>query len=858
MKKQIVRKNNEFGYWEHYDELSKIWTPGLYNDDNSVITQSSDVVFNNLNECTLYNGVNYNNITFPISQSYLSKLEYVDTSASFTELINFDEFQPIIVKQPWEYYQSNELKIIKNTNVTLSLNIFATSSYLIELPLRYHWFNQNKRISFSQSVDVLPDKDTYYYCNVSNRKSLIQSELLNIKVLDVLPEIFGINLIKNGDGNTYSTNDYSPWILETGSVGLGEFDSSNTNTLYSYSTFPNAFQTKLSCESERGEINLSAYTANESMNPASFNDDLQYYNGKMYFKSLDTNTIFSQVIDLTDISDYVDRKIIGYDIVYANLYAWLGSQNQVQLYNINLPESGSTTYNALFDLNNVGAYQPLNLYGNIINFINISQSLINNIFYNYTQSNVDCKYYMYPNQMYSNISLTPSDYTFDKVYVQAILLDVNDNVINSSYYISNPIPYSAFGTPLFEMYLRNCNVYIPIGTRKVKIKVIMENNNNLKRFPVVTASYDSNTDSTAVSIQGGRFPEIPDNEMGYPLVEIPQTPPSPITSSIVNYNTDFESFPINAKIVANDPTNWNTWTSNSFGYEDALVSDNEHFYSGERSLKIEQYNNVMLNLGNKTTGKYEISFYAHTPTNHSGMINVVQEYDDKIGLQFHFVNSNTGSYLSTNGGNVPFNWPHDMMNLIKIIVNLNNDQVEVYINNNNIYIGTWSLNVLYWMTGVNKLSSLNFSGNGSGAPLFYIDDITIRELITYIPPTPPTKYERPNTIYKNRSYVSFINFKLYIDNIIMNNKQPELNEFGNKYSLVSSSRAIETVYGNNFENVFFGNGGPGFKPINDDNATTLQLFISDMTKKYNNLSQSELQSKITEVLNNSTVFRNLI
>jgi len=92
----------------------------------------------------------------------------------------------------------------------------------------------------------------------------------------------------------------------------------------------------------------------------------------------------------------------------------------------------------------------------------------------------------------------------------------------------------------------------------------------------------------------------------------------------------------------------------------------------------------------------------------------------------------------------------------------------------------------------------------------------------------------------------------------MNNKQSELNEFGNKYSLVSSSRSIETVYGNNFENIFFGNGGSGFKPINDDNATTLQLFISDMTKKYSNLSQSELQTKINEVLNNSTVFRNLI
>ena len=201
---------------------------------------------------------------------------------------------------------------------------------------------------------------------------------------------------------------------------------------------------------------------------------------------------------------------------------------------------------------------------------------------------------------------------------------------------------------------------------------------------------------------------------------------------VVLIDEDFESYNDGDLLAQTAGAPWSTWSIAPGGTEDTPIS-NEQASSGALSAKVTGVaaggpTDLILQLGNRTTGSYALSWDMYVPVGNGGYFNIQRnevpgtgsfmlEVTFKVDGTIDFVNdqvTTTGSYTQDEWFNVLM-----LIDLGAMTGTLLIDGAPQY----------------YWQTNVpgpNQLGAIDFFAYAGGAPavpLYYFDDVVFIDLL---------------------------------------------------------------------------------------------------------------------------------
>ncbi len=202
-----------------------------------------------------------------------------------------------------------------------------------------------------------------------------------------------------------------------------------------------------------------------------------------------------------------------------------------------------------------------------------------------------------------------------------------------------------------------------------------------------------------------------------------------VIHTIPPYVDGFETFVPGNYLAQNSPY-WTTWSNLPGGTEDpVIVSSPAH--GGTKSVKIDGVNDLVLPLGNKTSGKYIVSFYMYVPSGYYGYYNLLHLFNgasSQWGAEIFF-NTGGAGYGNAGGANsFTFTYGYNTWFFVKNIIDLDNNLAQIFLNGNLLKQWQWSLGALGDGT-LNQLGGLNmYAWNVNGTPLYYFDDFSYYEI----------------------------------------------------------------------------------------------------------------------------------
>lgn len=204
-----------------------------------------------------------------------------------------------------------------------------------------------------------------------------------------------------------------------------------------------------------------------------------------------------------------------------------------------------------------------------------------------------------------------------------------------------------------------------------------------------------------------------------------------LQAQTVIFSDNFDSYTAGQQLCTQNNTDWDTWNNNPGSGEDAYIST-EQAVSGSNSLKIEGTNDLIYRFDNQTTGVYEIDFNYYVPSDGSGAYFNIQHYTQP-GVQWAFECAfyiNGMAYLNQAQNPVTFNFPNDAWFPVKIVIDLDNDDVTLLINGESVETSPFSYTAEN-ENGTCQLGSINFFA-GSAMPnasgTYYVDDFVVTQL----------------------------------------------------------------------------------------------------------------------------------
>ena len=112
------------------------------------------------------------------------------------------------------------------------------------------------------------------------------------------------------------------------------------------------------------------------------------------------------------------------------------------------------------------------------------------------------------------------------------------------------------------------------------------------------------------------------------------------------YSDNFESYAVGNYLAAVSPTYWTTWSNSPGTGEDGVIS-NTYAYSPTKSVRVDEADgqtDLVLKLGDKTSGVYDVSWYLYVPTGYAGYYNF--QHFQTPGIEWaadvYFLNDGTG------------------------------------------------------------------------------------------------------------------------------------------------------------------------------------------------------------------------
>jgi hypothetical protein len=209
----------------------------------------------------------------------------------------------------------------------------------------------------------------------------------------------------------------------------------------------------------------------------------------------------------------------------------------------------------------------------------------------------------------------------------------------------------------------------------------------------------------------------------------------------VLFSDDFESYTTGSYLVQQAYAGgwWTTWSNQTTGgTEDAYISETQA-HSAVKAVKIDSdQDDIILKLGNKTSGKFNVSFWYYIPTGFGGYFNM-QHYQSP-GIQWasevYFGNDGAGNIKAQN---IITNFTHalDTWVYIENIVDIDLDTAWFYVDG--VKIVQWKFSTQADGTaGAAQLGGFDFYGGAitGQTPTYYFDDVEFTQLTQ--PLDPPT------------------------------------------------------------------------------------------------------------------------
>ncbi|MFZ1332130.1 MAG: T9SS type A sorting domain-containing protein [Flavobacteriales bacterium] len=205
----------------------------------------------------------------------------------------------------------------------------------------------------------------------------------------------------------------------------------------------------------------------------------------------------------------------------------------------------------------------------------------------------------------------------------------------------------------------------------------------------------------------------------------------------VIYSDDFESFTAGDMVAATDPVNWAIWP----GGGDQVITT-AFANSGANSIACIAATaaggpgDLLLRLGDKTTGSYTLSWNMYVPAGKGGYFNIQHIEIPAAGsfaAEVIFVDGGTISGMAA-GDSITGTFPQDTWFSVGMLFDLTAMTAVITVDGN--VLSSFAFNTLTdGMAGPNQLGSIDFYSYGGGAPAlgeFYIDDVLYVDLATDI------------------------------------------------------------------------------------------------------------------------------
>ncbi len=188
------------------------------------------------------------------------------------------------------------------------------------------------------------------------------------------------------------------------------------------------------------------------------------------------------------------------------------------------------------------------------------------------------------------------------------------------------------------------------------------------------------------------------------------------------FQDDFESYTA-GEYINQSSEMWHVWDSTYIDIYDAMIIDTLAL-SGGQSLLINEGNSILLPLGDKTMGKYSVSFNYYVPTGHEAYYSLYHvAYPDSSvkerAIRVYF-NENNG-YIKAGNIYTYFDYNHDEWIYIENIIDLDADVAEMRINGALIHSWTWSWTDNSDESGTKQLGALNLGG--TSADQYIVDNV---------------------------------------------------------------------------------------------------------------------------------------
>ena len=272
---------------------------------------------------------------------------------------------------------------------------------------------------------------------------------------------------------------------------------------------------------------------------------------------------------------------------------------------------------------------------------------------------------------------------------------------------------------------------LPIGNTSVVWTLTLTNGQEFSCTTVLTIEDDQAPTITCpsdITVE----PMLEDCEV---FVTVPKPTFSDNCSSLGCIQTDDIELYALGPILGQSP-NWQTWVPNTISQSGEVSI--EQAKSGTKSIKITGLPSggpvdQVYNLGNRTSGKWELSYSLYIPSGNTAYTNI--QKSETSGLEFaneiaYFSNGN-GRY-SGNGTITNFSFPNDTWFEVKQLIDQNSDLIEFFINGISITSHPFSVKE-DGSPGINQLGSIDFYPNSNSPgetnpaaiPLFYVDDISL-------------------------------------------------------------------------------------------------------------------------------------
>ena len=197
-----------------------------------------------------------------------------------------------------------------------------------------------------------------------------------------------------------------------------------------------------------------------------------------------------------------------------------------------------------------------------------------------------------------------------------------------------------------------------------------------------------------------------------------------LSAQILSY--DFEQCNVGDKVAETLGEPWTTWNQNPGSAEDAIVSD--EYCQGTRALKIDNGNDVVLRLGDKTTGAYAISLDIYIPEGKEAYFNILHQFagSNSVWATQVWLKSETyGNRVQHVSGD--FDVPYDEWFNVSFDIYLDDALACVKINGN--IIGAWDYSS-YTVAKYCGIAAMDFCPISSDEDRngFFVDNITMSEI----------------------------------------------------------------------------------------------------------------------------------